>query len=345
MTRSMSRSRAGFESLQFGRRQSRRMGDERLQPRRKAFDFRRPVGEQRCRRHQQARLRPGAILALENEQQRKHLNGLAESHIVGKTGSETEFREEIKPAHADLLVGPQHALQRIAGVDLRQPLRTAQPLQGLRQPGAGDHLRPVGVGRGAHALGVDIRAGQQPHGLAEGQAVVLGRALRFAEARDDALQVLAVEFDPPPSHQREPIRPSQQIADFGGCERFTIERDFHMEIEQRVLSQSRRRLSAHGAGDSRPRGTIAPPRRRHANHHARRLQVRDVAQKLPGLTWRPAQRMKDFTGVDHGLQPRARLRRALHRNQQGQEAFLVGRARVLAQRLPQRQMLRLGLRR
>ena len=40
-----------------------------------------------------------------------------------------------------------------------------------------------------------------------------------------------------------------------------------------------------------------------------------------------------------------RLRRALHRQQQRQQAVLVRRARVLAQRLPQRQMLRLGLRR
>jgi hypothetical protein len=34
-----------FESLQFRRRQRRGMGDERLQPRREAFDFRRPVGQ------------------------------------------------------------------------------------------------------------------------------------------------------------------------------------------------------------------------------------------------------------------------------------------------------------
>ena len=50
------------------------------------------------------------VLALEHQQQREHLNGLAESHVVGQARAETEFGEQIKPAHAHLLVGPQHRL-------------------------------------------------------------------------------------------------------------------------------------------------------------------------------------------------------------------------------------------
>ena len=146
--------------------------------------------------------------------------------------------------------------------------------------------------------------------------------------------MLAVEFNPLSAHERETLGLSQQIVDFGGAERLALERDFHAEVEQRVLSQPRRRFGSHGARYLRPRRTIAPPRRRHAHHHARRLELRDVPQKL-----------QDLTRVDHGFQPRARLRGPLHRHEQGQETFLVRRARILAQRLAQRQMLRFGLRR
>ena len=89
--------------------------------------------------------------------------------------------------------------------------------------------------------------------------------------------MLTVEFNPAPSYPRKPIRLSQQIADFIGCERFTVERNFHAEIKQRVLSQSRWRFRPHGARHARPRRTIAPPRRRHAYHNARRLQVWNVS--------------------------------------------------------------------
>ena len=190
------------ESLKLRRRQRGRMRDQRLQSRREAFHFRRPVRQQRSRCDQQARLRFRAGLALENQQQRKHLNGLAESHVVGQACTQAEFGQEIKPPHAHLLVGPQGPFQRIAGIDLRQPLRAAQPLQGLRQPGAGDHLRPVGVGYGRIFRG-DVRAGKQPHRFAEAEAVLTRGALDLVEALDHASQVFA---DRPRSSARGPAR-------------------------------------------------------------------------------------------------------------------------------------------
>jgi hypothetical protein len=71
----------------------------------------------------------------------------------------------------------------------------------------------------------------------------------------------------------------------------------------------------------------------------------NVAQKLQGLARGPAQGVENLPGVDHFLEPLAGFRRPLHGNQQRQQARFVGRAGVLAQCLPQRQMLRLGLRR
>src|SRR2546430_3904652 len=51
---------------------------------------------------------------------------------------ETEFRDEIEPAHSHLLVGPQRRVQGRTGVDSGQSLRAAETFQRLCEPGAGD---------------------------------------------------------------------------------------------------------------------------------------------------------------------------------------------------------------
>src|ERR1039458_3637706 len=233
-------------------------------------------------RHQQARLRPGFFLALQNQQERKNLDGLAQPHVVRQTRPQAELCSSVNVCDPHLLVGPQHALERMAGVDGGQSPWAAQPVQGLSQPGARGHFRPIGAGCCIRVRDADVRAGQQPHGLAEGHSGVLRRPFHFAEALDHALQVLAVDLDPAPAHQRESVCLRQQVADFRRGERFAIQRDFHAEIEQRVLAQPRGRPGPHGAGHPRPRRTIAPPRRRHANHHARVAAGRAPVQGCAG---------------------------------------------------------------
>ena len=102
------------------------MDDERLQARREARDLRRPVGEQRGRRHQQRRLALARPLLLQHQQQRQDLDGLAEPHVVGEAGAEPEPGEQMEPLHAGLLIGPQRRLQRAAGIGAREPVRAAQ---------------------------------------------------------------------------------------------------------------------------------------------------------------------------------------------------------------------------
>jgi hypothetical protein len=60
--------------------------------------------------------------------------------------------------------------------------------------------------------------------------------------------VLVIQFDPFPAHQREPVGLRQQIADFGSRQRFAVEGDLHLEVEQRVLSQPRRCGACQGEG-------------------------------------------------------------------------------------------------
>ena len=117
----------GRKALEFGGRKRGRMGDEGLQTGRKAFDLRCPVRQQRSRGYQQARLRLTGRLALQDEEQGKNLNSLAESHVVGQACPQAEFREEIEPAYSHLLVRPQRRVQGSAGVDSGQSFGAAEP--------------------------------------------------------------------------------------------------------------------------------------------------------------------------------------------------------------------------
>ncbi len=81
------------------------MSDYGFQTWREAFELRGPVCEQRGGGHQKAGS-PGAIgLLTEYQQQRQHLNGLTQSHIIGQAGPQAELREQIEPPHAILLIG------------------------------------------------------------------------------------------------------------------------------------------------------------------------------------------------------------------------------------------------
>src|SRR5205814_5189909 len=87
-------------------------------------------------------------LALQDEQQRKHLNGLAKPHVIGQARAEAELRDEIEPAYSHLLIRPQRRVQSRTGVDSGQSLRGPETFQCLREPRAGGYLRSLGAGIG-----------------------------------------------------------------------------------------------------------------------------------------------------------------------------------------------------
>ena len=133
------------------------------------------------------------------------MDRFAEPHVVGETSPEPELLQEVEPAHADLLIRTKDAFEIFARVYLRKPLWAAQAFQHFRQPGAGAHLRPIGIFRG-NIFGSDVRAGKQAHGLAESQTVVFRGLLHVAEAFDQTFQVFAVELDPTSAHKCKAFR-------------------------------------------------------------------------------------------------------------------------------------------
>ena len=182
--------------LQLLGRHGRGVGDKRLQARREPCDLRGPVGEQRGRRDEQARPRLIAGFTFQHQQQRQHLDGLAEAHVVGEAGAEPEPGKQIEPLHAHHLIGPESGLERWAGIDAGEPVGPAQALEGLLEPWPGDCLAPCHASRSGSSVTRAVGARQQPHGLAERQAFIGRAPLDRLEPLQRAAEAIMVDLDP-----------------------------------------------------------------------------------------------------------------------------------------------------
>ena len=156
----------------------------------------------------------------------------------------------------------------------------AQPLERVGQPGAGGDLRPIDIGFVARLL--ERRAGQQAHRFAERQAAGC-RLLDRLEARQHALQSLAIDFHPAAPYELQAVGAGQELPDLRRTQGLAIEAQFHAEIEQGVLTQHRGRRAAHGGADRRARWPSARPGAWHAHDDAGGLQRRHIGEKSPGV--------------------------------------------------------------
>ena len=166
-----------------------------------------------------------------------------------------------------------------------------------------------------------------------------------SELVEHPAESFAIDFDPASAHQVQAVRRGEQLLNLRLGQRFAVEADAHLEVEQRVRAEARRRLAPDGGRDLRAWRTIGPPRGRHAHDDAGGLEAGDIGQQLKRLGGRPPQRVIDLARVDHRLQPRTLGGGALDRQEQREQPRLVGGACVFAQRAAERQVLRLGLRR
>ena len=286
-------------------------------------------------------------LPLEYEQQRKHLNGFAEAHVVGQARSQAELREQIEPAHADLLVRPQRAVQRGAGVDSRQSLRTAQVLSAF--PPATDR-RPPGPNRrrcrlGAHLL-ADIGAGEQAHGFPESQTVLRRGALDLlGSARSCGSAVRR-------STSTQRPRTSASPSDLASSSRISAAVSGSPSSVTSIWKSSSaswpspdgalaadRAPSLAGAADGCPAmpRACAPPRPRVSScgTSLKSCMASSASSAADGRS-----RPRSTIAFSHGQLSDARCTG----RSSDKQALLVGRARVFAQSLTQRQMLRFGVR-
>ena len=173
----------------------------------------------------------------QHQQQRQHLHRLAQPHVVGKAGAEAERRQQVKPAHAGLLIRTQRRLQRVAGIDARERFRAAKPFERLGEPGAGDDC-DQSAARVARRHGRDVRArraGASPRRTRDrllrppARPRETRRACGRASSRSTSTQR--------PRTRCRPFERRQQLRDLVGSQSLAVERDLHSEVEQRVRAE------------------------------------------------------------------------------------------------------------
>ena len=190
------------------------MHDQRVQLGREVLDLRRPVRQQRRRRHQQARPSPRALAAACSQQQRQHLDRLAQPHVVGQAGAEAEPGQQMQPLHAGLLIRPQRRRAAPARDRLPAPSGARSALQRLRQPRAGRHARPVGDRRHPRASSATAAPASIRIASAKRQAVSRRQLLGLAgTARIARSQPLAIDLDPLAAQQHQPVGAGEQRRD------------------------------------------------------------------------------------------------------------------------------------
>src|SRR5690606_1034527 len=106
-------------------------------------------------------------------QQRQHLRGLAEAHVVGEAAAEAELAQEVQPAEAFPLVAAQAAREPGWLLLRRDPLEAAQTLlpfaeRSIHRHGVGGMAReqqiddPALLRAYAHGSAIDLAEGREP---------------------------------------------------------------------------------------------------------------------------------------------------------------------------------------
>ena len=146
-------------------RSPRRMQEHQPQLRCEARRFGLPVSHQRCG-HDEQRGSGGRIGPSRAQEQRQHLEGLSQTHVIGETGAEPHAGQEVEPCDPPALVGAQ--LPPEAAVVGRARRGLAHLLEKPSEVGSGLDVRPradrVRLVFVAERAG---RSGQQAHTLQE----------------------------------------------------------------------------------------------------------------------------------------------------------------------------------
>ena len=179
-----------------------------------------------------------AVLSREAEHGER-LNGLPEPHVVGETAAEPQAPEGEQPAHPALLVGAEDRPQ--SGVSGRCGRRRGVPERPelLPEPGTGDHVRPVGGLRIFDLAGRfrEVDPGEEPHRLPQRDPERLGVRLRLLPGAEHLPEFLRVHLDPFPADERQSFGSTEEFCALGLAERFAVESEREVEIEQGVHPQ------------------------------------------------------------------------------------------------------------
>src|SRR6266567_2791098 len=144
-----------------------------------------------------------------------------------------------------------------------------------------------------------MRAGEEAHRFAEGEAFRCGGRLHGSELVEHLLESFAIDLDPAPAHEVKSVRRGEQLRNLSLGQRFAVKADAHLEVEQRLRAKARWRLDPDSGRDPRTWWTIRAPGGRYAHDDAGSLEAGSIGQQLKRLGGRPPQWVIDLARLDH----------------------------------------------
>ncbi len=178
-------------------------------------------------------------------------------------------------------------------------------------------------------------SGKEPHAIIERKATLAGVALDLLPVVERFSQLFAVDFDPLPFECDQAANGLEKLFELGLGERLAVERHVHGKIEQGIHAERSALAGIDRDVDRGPRRAARFPPVGDPDDQAALLEDRNVLQEPIRLARAPGQGMIDFARVDHLLDERAALGRALDRHQEREERGPVFRPGVFLQSLAQ----------
>jgi len=195
------------------------------------------------------------------DEQREKLGRLAQSHVVGQAGPETELAQEAEPGEPTFLIGPEFAGESIGR---RRGLESSILGTGeqVAEPAVGRHLDDWQVSR------TGLESQRRSEDLSGGQDVARGAAL--PDRVDGGRKLPVVQLHPLAAHTHERLLQPSQLAEFGHAQGVVSQYGLPPDVAQSVeadgagggpTQRGGPRLETH----SQPGPRRAPPRgRQHA---------------------------------------------------------------------------------
>lgn len=168
---------------------------------------------------------------------REHLDGFAESHVIGQAASDAELGAEPEPVEAIELVAPEFALE-VLWSRSRESVGSAQAVENPAEAVPGADERPgVVVIDVPVVLQIGGGTGQEPHSLDEGDAVFSRFPFDLLPMLECFPQFCTIRLDPFPPQPDEAALALEECIGFLGGEFFVSQYQVHAELQEGVHSQ------------------------------------------------------------------------------------------------------------
>ena len=227
------------------------------------------------------------------------MDRFAESHVVGEAGPQSQADDESQPGVTRPLIRAKLRPQVGRG-QLLSEIRRTQGRENRIQFRAGAQARPFpdrSLGFVLLSL-AEVRSGQEPHPLEEGNPVAVDARFDTLPMREGFLEFLPIDLDPFPFQRDQAPAGFEQLGDLVRAERFPVEAHADGKLQQPPDAEAPRihRIDLHA--DAGPGRLLRVPPVGHPDDQTARLEEGNRFEEIVRLTGRPSEGVVKLFGLD-----------------------------------------------